>query len=72
MVKNPPARAGDAGSFPGLGRNPLEKEMASSIEGNTEGNTPVFWPGKSHGQRSLAGDSPWGHKELDMAEHSCT
>ena len=65
MVKNPPARAGDAGSFPGLGRNPLEKEMASSIEGNTEGNTPVFWPGKSHGQRSLAGDSPWGHKELD-------
>jgi len=25
-------------------------------------------PGKSHGQRSLAGYSPWGHKELDMAE----
>ena len=24
--------------------------------------TPVFLPGKSHGQRSLAGDSPWGHK----------
>jgi len=23
--------------------------------------TPVFWPGESHGQRSLAGDSPWGH-----------
>ena len=22
----------------------------------------VFLPGKSHGQRSLAGDSPWGHK----------
>ena len=22
--------------------------------------TPVFWPGKSHGQRSLAGCSPWG------------
>ena len=28
--------------------------------------TPVFLPGKSHGQRSLAGYSPWGHKELDM------
>ena len=23
--------------------------------------TPVFLPGKSHGQRSLAGYSPWGH-----------
>ena len=28
--------------------------------------TPVFLPGKSHGQRSLAGYSLWGHKELDM------
>ena len=27
--------------------------------------TPVFLPGKSHGQRSLVGYSPWGHKELD-------
>ena len=30
--------------------------------------TPVFLPGESHGQRSLAGYSPWGHKELDMDE----
>ena len=30
--------------------------------------TPVFLPGKSHGQRSLAGYRPWGHKELDMTE----
>ena len=22
-------------------------------------------------QRSLAGYSPWGHKELDMTEHAC-
>ena len=29
--------------------------------------TPVFWPGEFHGQRSLAGYSPWGRKELDMA-----
>ena len=28
--------------------------------------TPVFLPGKSTGQRSLVGYSPWGHKELDM------
>ena len=27
---------------------------------------PVFLPGKSHGQRSLAGYSPWGRKQLDM------
>ena len=29
---------------------------------------PVFLPGKSHGQRSLVGYSPWGRKELDMTE----
>ena len=28
--------------------------------------TPVFLPGKSHGQRSLVGYSPWGHKESQM------
>ena len=39
------------------GEDPLEKEMA-----------PVFLPGKSHGQRVLAGYSPWGHKELDTTE----
>ena len=32
------------------------------------GPTPVFWLGESHGQRSLAGYSSWGHKELDMTE----
>ena len=25
---------------------------------------PIFLPGKSHGQRSLAGCSPWGHKRV--------
>ena len=34
--------------------------------------TPVFLPGESHGQRSLAGDSPWGSKESDMTEHAYT
>ena len=43
----------------------LEEEMAT---------TPVFLPGKSHGQRSLAGVhgipyNPWGFKELDVTEH---
>ena len=30
--------------------------------------TPVFLPEKSHGQRNLAGDSSWGHKESDTTE----
>ena len=30
--------------------------------------TPVFLPGESHEQRSLAGYHPWGHKELDRTE----
>ena len=30
--------------------------------------TPVFLPGKSHGQRSLVGCSPWGRKESDTTE----
>ena len=29
--------------------------------------TVVFLPGKSHGQKSLAGYSPWGCKKLDTA-----
>ena len=29
---------------------------------------PVFWPGELHGQRSLAGYSPWGHKKSDKME----
>ena len=29
---------------------------------------PVFLPGDSHGQRSLVGYSPWGHKESDTTE----
>ena len=34
--------------------------------------TPAFLPGKSHGQRSLAGYSPWGLKESDMTERLST
>ena len=49
----------DMGSTPGLGRFPWSREQLS---------TAVFWPGKSHGQRSLAGYSPWGPKEVDTSE----
>ena len=30
--------------------------------------TPVFLPGKSHRQRSLASYSPWSHKQSNMPE----
>ena len=36
--------------------------------------TPIFFPGESHGQRSLAGYGPKGHKDLDMSKmtwHAC-
>ena len=54
VVKNLPASAGDAGLILGSWRS-LEKEWQP---------TPVFSPGKSHGQRSLVGYRPWGHKRV--------
>ena len=45
--------------------NPWDGKMPWRRKGQP---TLVFLPGKSHGQRSLAGWSPWGHKELDMTE----
>ena len=60
VVKNPPANAGDlgdVGSIPGLGRSPGGGQP-----------TPVFLPGESHGQRSLAGYGPRDCKELDTTE----
>ena len=43
-----------------LGReDPLEQEMATHSS---------ILLGKSHGQRSLVGYSPWGHKESDRTE----
>ena len=54
-----PCNAGDLGSIPGSGRSPGERKQHP---------TPVLWPGKLYGQRSLVGYSPWGHKESDMTE----
>ena len=57
--KESACNAGDMGSISGSGRPP----------GGGHGNSPpVFLPGESHGQRSLAGYSPWGYKESDMTE----
>ena len=68
LVKNPPANAGDirdTSSIPGLGRSPREGHgnplQYSCLE-------------NSHGQRSLAGYDPQGHKESDTTEvtwHAC-
>ena len=49
------------------------RDLGSSLsrEGAREEDmqpTPVFLPGETHGQRSLAGYSPWAHKESDMTE----
>ena len=35
------------------------------LEGRAWQPTPVFLPGKSHGQRSLVGYSLWGHKRVE-------
>ena len=50
--KESACNAADAGSIPELGRSP----------GEGNGN-PVFLPGKSRGQRSLADCSPWSWKD---------
>ena len=44
--------------------DPLEEEMA------THSNILGLGTGKSHGQRSLEGHSPWSCKELDLTEHT--
>ena len=43
--------------------DPQEEEMTTP---------PIFLPGESHGQRSLAGYSPWSHKESDMTKRLST
>ena len=58
VIKNPPVNAGETGS-----KIPWRRKWQP---------TPVFLPGDSYGQRSLAGYSPWGCKELDMTEHAHT
>ena len=54
---------GDASLILESGRFPWRKKWQPA---------PVFLPGESHGQRGLMGYTPWGHKELDMAEHAHT
>ena len=62
MIKKPPANARDirdVGSIPGWGRSPGGGR-----------STPLQYSclENPHGQRSLAGYSPWGRKESDVTE----
>ena len=50
------------GFNPWVRKIPWRRECQHSLP------TAAFLPGKSHGQRSLAGYSPWGQKELDTTE----
>ena len=50
--------AGDLGPIPELGRSPGEGKATHSVS----------LPGEFHGQRSLAGYSPWGRKGSDITE----
>ena len=66
LVKNLPANAGDArdvGLISGSGIIHWRRKWQP---------TPVFLPGKSHGQRSLVGYNSWGLKESDTTEFGCT
>ena len=62
VIENLPASAVGAVSISGQ-KIPLEKEMATHF-GNC--HFAVFLSRKSHGQRSLAGYSPCGHKRVTL------
>ena len=59
VVKNPPANAGETRHGLRVGKIPWRRKWEP---------TPVFLPGKSHGQRTLAGYSPWCCQESDRTE----
>ena len=65
VVKNPPANAGDAGDT----GSSLVRKIPRRRKWQ---RTPVLLPGECHGQRSLAGCSPQGHKESDTTEQLST
>ena len=55
MIKNPPAKQDMCGFDPWFGKIPWTRKWQPM---------PVFLPGKSHGQRSQAGYSPWLSKRI--------
>ena len=63
-IKNLPTKAGDTRD---MGFNPWVRKILWRRKWQP---TPVFLPGKSHGQRNLVGYSPWDCKEVDATEHT--
>ena len=63
VVENLLAMQEILGLIPRSGRFPWRREWQP---------TPVFLPREFHGQRSLVGYSPWGHKESDTTLPVCT
>ena len=64
-VKNPPATAGDTRD---TGFGPWVRKIPWSRKGQP---TPIFLPGKFHGQRRLAGYSPWVSKsQTQLGTHT--
>ena len=62
VIKHLPTKAGNA-------RDACLLSRLGRLLGVGSANfIPMYLPGKSHGQRSLVGYSPWGHKESDMAK----
>ena len=59
---------GSGPHFRGLATRPFTCGLGqdSVLCGRNWQPTPIFLPGKSHGQRSMVGYSPWGCKESDM------
>ena len=56
VVKNPTCQGRRCERFgfdPWIGKIPCRRKLQPTL---------VFLPGKFHGQRNLAGYSPWGHK----------
>ena len=67
LWSEPPGKpvAGDTGNRfnPWVRKTPWRREWLP---------TPVFLPGKFHGQRNLEGYSLWAYIESDMTEHTYT
>ena len=63
VVKNPPANAGDT-------RRRFCPWVRKILWRRAWQPTAVFWPGESHGQRSLVGCCPRGHRESDSTERT--
>ena len=64
VVKNSPANAGDAregGLDPWVRKIPWNRKWQP---------TPVFLPGRFHGQSSQVDYNPWGLKLSDTTEHT--